>query len=964
MAIQSCSLVCQNSSSAPGSQFSCGITDVFLNQEIRVRFSNPIRASSVTGSTFQLVERDTGRAPPGDTSIDPGDPSTLIYRPRLTVDSSGNPIFGLTAGETYDLKIPGTLLDDPPYISSQIGQLNSSRLFCTLVASRGVFDAKPGSPRVSVTVDRVIRDGGGNPIGIEEGVPANGAVDVSSGTLITLVFDDVMNPATLVNTVDGESETILISVDPDGNTVDSTDQVDLAGFFTIRTDQQALETTVIFHPSAGLPSAGSEIPARKIVVLLRAQIFDLGGNALVNSGKFVFEPEKITFQEVEISESFESIVNEDSIRSGNDWGPSVLGKGPGGGSGRLGDLVVLPGEVVELDTDSEDFVDIDDLEMFNPDNVIDRPTPLVVEGGVFEFSRMRIDAGGTLRFRGTNAARVYVRGEAVIQGLIDVAGTSAVIHSANDLEGGVGGDPGPGGGAGGNGGMRPDGTNFTLVGGVRNPDAGPEDVLDPATYDRVNGQTGGGIPFPSTLVPAPTFVCFGGGGFSWPQPSLANPALHMPSVGTDVAGMQFEKLQECRTVTPGAPGGGAAYALPGKPGVPVFGGILSSPVTQAPSTPGGDSADLEIDESVRSLSPEIGLLRGGGGGGGGGAHLQRTQINGVQLFDCSIPIPAGSPSSISLYLAHSSAAGGGGGGALQITGGSRVILNGLINASGGDGGSGFFPPPPSSPEDFAQAGGAGAGGAVLLQGPQILIQSVPGRIDISGGLGGEGTGNPFPIQPSRGGDGSPGFLRMEADNAPSIAIESPKVVPTEATLQAQYGSGVEVEDIISTAVWTPLAEPPSGMSGAQSCWLRPPGNFFELQFEEDGAELGWDMRLKLAGTATPQSYRGPNIVFPQPLEQVFGTQFGSSPLIIRFQGARARGTLVDPCSVPETGVDSPLETDSLSDWVSHPAELNDFHQDSGLTPNIFRFVIVWDRSQPGFDLIESIEDIRVRALPD
>jgi hypothetical protein len=378
----------------------------------------------------------------------------------------------------------------------------------------------------------------------------------------------------------------------------------------------------------------------------------------------------------------------------------------------------------------------------------------------------------------------------------------------------------------------------------------------------------------------------------------------------------------------------------------------------------GESKELLIDDVVRSLLPEIGYLRGGAGGGGGGAHLQRTQVNGFILVDCSVAIPQGSALMLSDYISHSSAGGGGGGGAVQVTAGRRLILNGIIDASGGEGGSGTFPPPPATPNDLAQAGGGGAGGSVLLQAPVLQIQSVPGRINVSGGEGGIGTGLAFPLTASTGGHGSPGMLRIEAHTPPVIAQEAFKILPTQAQLNELYGGTATVTDVISSATWAPLTDQPSGMSGAQSCWIRPTGNFFTLLFEDDGTEPAWDLQLRIKGQSELQSYRGANDLLPISLEEAWGSDLGTSPILVRFQGARAIGQLVDPCAVIDVGAGSLLAEGSLSDWVRHPAELNEFHADPALTPNIFRFVVMWDRSQAEFDQIEAIESIHFAIQPD
>ena len=966
MSIQCTSLGCVASTSNPGAQINCGVTEVYVNQEIRVTFTNPVDLVTVNNNSFQMVEFGTGKTPPGSFTLDPTDPRVLVYRPQLTFDSSGNPIYGLERDKTYFLKIPGTRLDSlGPYIRNRVGSANTNRLQCTLVASRGVFDASPGSPGVTVTLDTVkTRDPDGNPIELNVNVPARGAVDVYRNSPIRMVFNDVMDPANLANPVSGTSDSIKLAVDADGDTTNDDDQVPISGTFTLTIDQNALRTTVVFQPSGGIPSAGHGPNPRRIVLEFTSDITDLGGNRLINPGLIVFTPELIDFDPLVLTEEFDSSLREDTVRTGGTWRFGSLVAGKGGGSGRLGDLIVPIGTVVELSTDDEDFSHLaDQPTIFNPTNVLDRPADLRVTDGVFEFSRLRIDAGAVLRFRGANPARIYVRGEAVVQGVIDVSGASGLLHASNELPGGVGGTPGPNGGRGGDGGARPDGTAFSSVCTLcANPGAGPEDVLDPSTYVFVNGTDGEGIEFPNTIDPLATRVAFGQGGIAWPQPSPANPALHMPSILTDVSGLEVDKWIECRATAPGSPGSGGAHSLDGGVGILKTGGL--NPVTQPPDTAPGESSELMIDDTVKSLAPELGLLRGGAGGGGGGGHLQRTQVNGFILVDCNVAVPQGSALQVADYVSHSSAGGGGGAGGLQITAGRRLIVNGVIDASGGDGGSGTFPPLPTNPNDLAQAGGGGAGGAVLLQSPLIQVQAVPGRIKVAGGEGGSGTGLAFPLTASTGGHGSPGFLRMEANTAPVIAQEAFKILPTQAELQEVYGPTVTIRDIFTTAVWTPVVDQPTGMSGAQSCWIRPNGSFFTLLFEADGAEPGWDMELEIEGQTELQSYRGPNDLFPTSLEDTWGSEIGSSPLVVRFQGARAVGQLVDPCAVIDVGAGSQLAEGSLSDWVRHPAELNDFFAEPSLSPNIFRFVVLWDRSRPEFQQLVDIESIHFVIQPD
>ena len=191
----------------------------------------------------------------------------------------------------------------------------------------------------------------------------------------------------------------------------------------------------------------------------------------------------------------------------------------------------------------------------------------------------------------------------------------------------------------------------------------------------------------------------------------------------------------------------------------------------------------------------------------------------------------GDPAEIIDFDAHSGAAGGGGGGGLQVQAGRRLQVNGVIDASGGSGGGNAIE---VNIDSQAQAGGGGAGGGVLLQGPLVNLQPTPGRVDLRGGAGGSGVSGPNPDTVSTGGFGGPGFLRIEAlGTAPDFGIESTKILPTQGELDLNYGAGnAPLEDLFSTAIWTPIETGPSGLSGAQSCWIQPDGNFFRPELRE------------------------------------------------------------------------------------------------------------------------------------
>jgi hypothetical protein len=991
MRILSCSLGCSGSVNT-NDQFACGVTDVYVNQEIRVTFSQPVDINSVTNNSFQVIEVSSGKTPPGTFRVDSADSRVLIYRPSLSFDSTGNPIFGLTEGETYRLFVPGDSLDKlGPYVRSMSATDNSSRLFCTLVASRGIFDATPGAPRASVTVDVAdvsSYDANNFPTNIFRNMPAKGAIDVFRNTDVRITFDDVMNPATLANPVTGTSATIEVLIDPDGDVTDPNDQIVVRGDYTITVDQGSNQTVVLFRPLGGFPSSGTDPPGgRKILVNLAPSIKDLGDNPLIQPGSTVFTIESIPFPTVDVTEAFDNNAFEDTIHSSNPWGGGMLRPGPGGGSGRLGDLFVPPGKTAFLKTGAEPFGSVlfQDEEVFNINNVVDvgDPSTFQVVGGVFEFARIVVASGGTLRITGPKPARLLVRGECIIQGKIDVSGGNAPLQNPIKWVGGTAGTAGPAGGAGGSGGARPDGENFTQLDPLNklklnNPnDPGPVDVNDPSQYGEVNGKPGGGISFPDTLNET-SQVAFGDGGLAWPQPAVL-PApwdlLHFPaSVADSVDSFPFEPFSLCQINAPGGVGGGGGHSLSGFTGTTEFLPALKIPPLPTEAR-GGDSADLALDAVARRLDPELGYLRGGSGGGGGGGHLQGTKVNGSLLNDCTVPVPLGNQLRIIEYIPSSGAGGGSAGGAVQVQSGNRVVINGTIDASGGNGGG-------AAAGNASQPGGGGAGGAVLLQGPIVQVQAIPSRININGGNGGQG------LVGSQGGRGGPGLLRVESFLPfPAADVEASKTLPGIATLKTRYGNQTTIDAILSTGEWTPDTTGAGANSGAQSCWfsdrdLLDPNNpsetlqnFFQLAFEEDqpGANpgdpeiLGWDMTLRLKGFANPQSYRGENdLTGPggMSLEELFTSDFGTAPVIVRFQGAQAGGTLIQPCSVPLTGVSSPITGGTLTQWVKHPADLSTFFPEPAKTSNIFRFTVIWDSRDPNFSMIEGIEEIFVRVTPD
>ena len=154
-------------------------------------------------------------------------------------------------------------------------------------------------------------------------------------------------------------------------------------------------------------------------------------------------------------------------------------------------------------------------------------------------------------------------------------------------------------------------------------------------------------------------------------------------------------------------GGGGGHNGPGLPGVPT--GDVSNKGGAASGT--ADFTDVGTD-----------YLAGSGGGGGGGGQ-------GLILLD-----PAGGN-------------GGDGGGYVRITA-TTITVDGQVDASGANGGD---------VAHNAAGGGGGAGGGIWLAAPDINLASTD-VLNVTGGAGGNSDSG------YEGGDGAPGYVRIDADS--------------------------------------------------------------------------------------------------------------------------------------------------------------------------------------------------------
>ena len=965
MIIQSCSLSCNGGEA--GSQISCGVNQVAVNEGISILFSQAVDLSSVNKNTFQVINLATGKTPSGTFSIDPLNNKVLIFRPQMTFDASGNPIFGLTDDSSYQVYLPGENQDPGgTYIRGISGKENLARMSCTVVA-KGILDPVPGSPSVTVSVDVVQSK---DPYVVESQIASGGAFlhDVWHDTEIRMMFNDIMNPATLVNPVTGASATLKVFVDPDGNINDPSDRVELFGKYSISIDENNFTTSVTFKPSVGLPSSGSGLIPRAIVVEIPSTVSDLGSNPLINGGVVVFTPEFVQFPSVVMpgpnGEQFVSTTYLDADNSGASWGGGALLRGDLGGSGRLGPLVVDSSvSPMILDTDAQVWANFNVITegsaAFPPST---SPPEATITDGVFEFSSISIGPGSQLIFKGSNPARLFARGNAVIQGAgkIDVSGgapddsfTTPAGHNSTELAGGAGGTAGPSGGFGGRGGDRPDDSDSTLIalGGSANPGA----IVDGTAGGGVGGVVGLGS---------------GLGGTHWP--------LDLPTSSSDLDAFFPDTV--CKIDMTAGPGSGGAYGTSGTAGVPVLVDPILNPGSPPglipPPTQGGDAASIGLSLEDKKLSPENGDLRGGAAGGGGGLSFLRSQTDGPAFGECKLG------KKLKTYWSHSGAGGGGGGGALELQAGNLIKVDGTIAANGGDGASGQKAPSSFAQEDQAAPGGGGSGGAILVRGRSVQIADTGDRLNVSGGVGGRGSGA-FPG--TFAGNGGAGLVRIESEFGLDPVNEAKKVTPYDPTPGSETG-GLTSSVILSVGEYQPIPTGPSGRSGAQSCWIIPEGNFFVLEFQDDDLtdpldlDLGWDLDVVLNIVGFPPfSFRDandPDNFLGVAPEALIGSDLGGgtpSAIVVRFQGVHSTKAVEDACQIDLEDQEGVVDVQSLTPWVRHPSELNSYWDLALPTqlelaakrkPNMIRFQIIFDRNAQYSGIIAGVTNVVIKGRPD
>ncbi|MEW6744330.1 MAG: hypothetical protein AB1486_16370 [Planctomycetota bacterium] len=398
--------------------------------------------------------------------------------------------------------------------------------------------------------------------------------------------------------------------------------------------------------------------------------------------------------------------------------------------------------------------------------LLDGSTPdvpfTVVEGGVFNFTRIFIPEGVIVRGVGPNPLVLTATQDVEITGRIEVSGrkgeTEGIVfdQGLSPLSGGAGG---PGGARGG------DGHPLVLFDGVT-----PVSPRRGAAGESVLAQLSGGRGGESAVVANPPAMdCATGADGNGSRGGAGGGGVFLlatdktKGIGTNGKGdtTSDERLDTL----------GNQVFIPLEDGVP-NGGTAGDPVF----------ADTIADNDFIGLKGEYRSSFGGQGGGGGGSRLDSYHC---AAFAGGLPVTV---------MDARGGGGGGGGGVLEIRCLGNIMLHYTatnrsyprVSAVGGNGGYGEQP----TISDRGGAGGGGAGGLLrfIALGELLLLDDLPAEsrfeaIHVEGGKGGGLFGY-------EGGAGGPGLVQVELPPEveftvppsfvrPERSLVAPEKTPTE-----------------------------------------------------------------------------------------------------------------------------------------------------------------------------------------
>lgn len=647
---------------------------LFLNEPIRVDFTNPIDIASVDLNSFTFLVSDLAgnvlQEPPfGEFRVttSPGDSDAgrrLEFVPTFpTSDSYGDG--GFKPGRRYTVQIIGGDVRGGAVIRDTAGKTVRNAVAFTFTTATGVSpsslfrDTQAGGPRQH-------RDAQGRLDGFSVLPGGSSAAALSLANQppveVRLRFDQPLNPA---------STNVPRNVDPNPTKRDLGKR---GRVYLEYDDPDPLKGKNVWIPAtlsmASNTLEGSELVLRPVGVfpnnatvrvIVDNTLEDISGESNANDASYnrVFA----TFQtDASYQPQFDAIVNTFDSLGVIDVTAPFLEPQAELNAGFLRSSFQFEGSLTTLDyepTVRETLLNTD-FTQITPKGA----PPVNVTGGVFEFRNVRIPSGSIVRGEGSRPMVWLVSRDFVVEGELSVNGRDGEpankINAANVPT--AGGAGVCGGGTGGKG--SPNSTGPSLFGGAGN---GANEVVG-----------GGGKGGQQSCIASCGRGSGGGGG--------SNATAGDPNFYNKSSGNAF--VQQKGTGGYGCTGGSglATRTLPGgNAGPTVF--------TDVNFDNNFWGVGIDIFRQIR-ISGELSVPVGGQGGGAGGNKSPICDANPVWQGD--------------------SRGGGGGGGAgvliIKALGSIKIGSVGKIRADGGQGGGGE----PSYSNASGGGGGAGAGGMVIL----------------------------------------------------------------------------------------------------------------------------------------------------------------------------------------------------------------------------------------------------------
>ena len=648
---------------------------LFLNDAIRIDFSNKVNLDSVDLTTFSFVVKDqlgNAVAEPvaGNFSLgaSPGDEAVgrrLLFSPRLPTDdlfTTG----GFRPGRTYEVQLVGGSRVNGTVLTDQGGRpLAQLRTFRFSTAdgtspSQLFRNVAPGGPRrVALEI---------TPTPDASGVVLNKLG--SPAVEVRLKFDQPLNPSS-------SNVPVLVDTNPLTRNPNNRGRVYLEyddpefGLnrwlpADVELERNALDgATVVLRPVGVLPNNAN------IRVVVERTFEDISGES--NFSNAAYDRFFGTFRtKRSYEQQFDSIVD-DFVSSASIDLTAAFGE----------PFAEVGAGYLKAGFDFEGTSTGVEFEPAVPETILNtnftQVTPKIgaaynVSGGVFNFRNVKIPTGRTVIGQGSNPMVWLVSGSFEVAGLLSVRGGDGqrVNTSGNANVPKAGGAGVCGGGDGGNG--SPSTTSRDSVGATGN---GPLQVTG-------RGGAGGAL---SCLAGCNRGAGGGGGALATQGDPNFKQKVQAPT-GTQPFPILQQQTGQGGNGCSGI-GGAVTRQLQGAvPGPTVF--------VDARNDNNFWGVGVRFDGARLRIAGELAVPIGGGGGGGGGVLSYNTSCNADPTFESD----------------SSGGGGGGGGGVLVVKALGPIIIaeGGRVTADGGNGGGGE----PNASSTRGGGGGGGAGGMVVL----------------------------------------------------------------------------------------------------------------------------------------------------------------------------------------------------------------------------------------------------------